>query len=660
MGKLSQSSLALSFLLNAAMVQAQSAPQTPRVEVTETLHGMTVADPYRWMENWDDPRLPGWVEAQNEFTRTAVTGNLYDELAAHFTELLGDNKNRMIPPQRVQRLLQRHQMIPWQPEVPIITEQRLSPTGRYEIILRSDTSSDLKLLQIRDQQAEGALLDDFLLVKFAGNFLWDEGETGFFYYSDRDGRMGQVVNGIYFHKLGDPQGEDRLAFQAASYDSGIDLTKIADQWFLTEGREGRYSLYRLLDFTTGERELVAGPLLNLQTVGMRGNELLIKTLEDAPMGKVIAVDLETKSTTLVIPEGATYLDQVQLLGDHFYLTYIENTEHRIRKFDPANNTFAEIPAPGNGSVYLYEADNQLKVSFSSYDSPTGTWRYEPTRNLLVVDEPAPEPPFAIEKVKTRYTAHNGREVPIWLIKHADTELNQDTPVYLYGYGGFSINIMPSFWTTSQPFVSRGGVVAVVTLPGGLEYGEEWHRAGAMLNKRNVFDDFAAAGLALFSQGISQPEKLAIGGGSNGGLLVGATMNLYPNLFQVAVPEVGVMDMTRFELFTAGKWWADEYGYRSNPLHFAHLLSISPYHNLQRAVRYPATLVLTADLDDRVVPAHSWKYAARLQATVGKTGTPAFLHTKVGGSHSSYSGTLADKVQYHTTKWTFIMQHLGMK
>ena len=308
-------------------------------------------------------------------------------------------------------------------------------------------------------------------------------------------------------------------------------------------------------------------------------------------------------------------------------------------------------------MVISEREEKPYMYFTNYHQPLSGWAFDRQKMALTLDMPAENPPFPIESFRVFYKAHNRKNAAIWIVKHKDTQLNRNTPVYLYGYGGFRINIKPGYVKQYLPWLKRGGVIAVATLPGGLEMGEKWHRAGALENKGNVFKDFSSAAKTLFQLGYTRRGRLAIGGGSNGGLLVAATVNRYPKLFKAAVPEVGVLDMTSFELYTGGKWWMSEYGSRNNAAQFMNLMAVSPYHNI-RNQKYPDILTMTADLDDRVVPSHSYKYVARLQSW-NFPGQISLLYTKRDGSHSSRSGTIEAQADYLATKWSFMMSSLNL-
>ena len=315
----------------------------------------------------------------------------------------------------------------------------------------------------------------------------------------------------------------------------------------------------------------------------------------------------------------------------------------------------QIKFEESGSIFFNKVKKELHVVHTHYNVAPTVWKVDHNKNIFTLVKET-ESPFPMDAYKIYYTAHNGKKVPIWILKKSDVVLSNKTPCYIYGYGGFRVNLLPAYNEEYLPWLKKGGCIAFVTLPGGLEYGENWHKEGAGLNKINVFNDFANAARTLYMSQVSSPDKAGIGGASNGGLLVAATMNLYPKLFQAAVPEVGVLDMTRFELFSGGKWWTKEYGTRYIKKDFHNLFNISPYHQL-KPNKYPHTLVITSDLDDRVVPSHSYKYAAKLQE-LKPWDRVAFLYTRKLSSHSRKSGTINERIKYLSYKWSFLNKTLN--
>jgi prolyl oligopeptidase len=618
----------------------------------EKNHGITVYDPYRWLEVLDDPNLAPWIREQNSQTKAALDAEIYAAVRTEFETYYGTKSLA----DRPDGWLDHHERgNDWRRDpaggrAPGLTQSEMtSPSGRYELRATSDSSSDLQVIRIFDTQNQ-AFLSDLLITKFI-EVLWAADEASFIYTYDGDGRTGESFPGIKEHKLGTAQNLDRVIYEPAHPDTSITLFKADDTFVMQESR-GYQERFATLEPATGAVQEILGWSAGVSSaIAAEAGVLYLKAYRLAANGNVLSLTLADGQLAVAVPETELALDQVVKIGSAYYLAYVRNAEHALFVYRDGQATEIALPAQGGG-VSIYEAAGELNFSFASYSALASTWRVDPATLATEVVTPAERTPVDVVAEKVFYTSSSGIQAPIWLIRASTTKLDENTPVYLYGYGGFRINLLPYFTYSILPWLTRGGVYAVVTLPGGLEFGESWHQAGMRLNKRAVFDDFAAAGRHLVSLGYTSPKKLAIGGGSNGGLLVGSTMNLYPNDFQAAVPEVGVMDLTRFELFTAGKWWTDEYGSRSSARDYRNMLALSPLHNLRRRA-YPHTMVMTADLDDRVVPSHSYKYAARLQA-VQQDGRDALLYVKRGGSHSSRSGTKAAFLDYITTKWTFLL------
>lgn len=642
-------------LVSAGVAEARPAYPTARREsISERHFGVIYHDNYRWMENLDDPGVGAWVNAQNQFTATTL-GTPVDVLAQEFELILNPTLEASDIPHNLKkrRLFERFRPFA---DTDGLGSSTTSPSGTYSATTVTDSGSDLSVLQISD--AQGNAQADVMHVKFP-TIVW-ESETSFIYTSDRDGRLGDSTSLVRRHKIGTKQRDDTVIFTAKAAIDNLELYKIGGRLLLMEWVENKTAVYDL-DSSNGNLTTVIQPSNGMFfPFDARGTKIYFTDYRQAPMGEVRTFDLATSQFATVVPTQANVLDQVVMIGNDIYITLLEDVESRLYRVNPTTQTLTAITLPGSGTAYLESGGDgsQLSVYFTSYTEKASTWLLDRSTDTLMSQGGSRTPPFPLEASKTYYTAHDGRQVPIWLVRREGTALTPQTPTYLYGYGGFSINILPALSRETLPWLKRGGVVAMATLPGGLEFGEEWHKAGALNNKRNVFDDFAAAARHLIDSGYTSSDKIAISGASNGGLLVGATANLYPTLFRAAVPEVGVMDLTKFQLFTGGKWWVDEYGDRDNRTAFLNQYALSPYHNLKR-MKYPATLVMTADADDRVVPSHSYKYAARLQEYQDDSRL-ALIWTRHGGSHSWLTGTVKESALARAVKWAFIMQELDVQ
>ncbi len=640
-----------------ATANASDGPAYPaaRTEVeTERRCGITYQDPFRWMENQDDPGLHEWIKAENTFTDEAVAGALRDQLEIEFERILSPETESQplhvdLEQDDMTRFLKRVRPA----RAPgIETNQTISPSFRYQVRMAADSGGDLRHLTIYDSQLD-ASLNEVLDVKFA-QVLWDADELSFVYVSDRDGRLGSQFPIVRRHKLGTRQADDEVLVEATKTDVFLSLLKVDATTYLVEGQGMGTRLSAMKD--GGLSEILPMADGTVSPFHAEGQDLYFVNFRGAPMGKISVLNLDTGAVRDVAPERPYALDSALMFQGRIYATYVEDAAHALYRFEGDTNSFSRIALPGEGSAYVYlggQAD-LLYVHYTDYATPPVQLKLE--ADGLTLKELYREAPVTqLETFKTYYRSHNGKQVPIWILKKKGLALSPETPVLQYGYGGFAVNILPGYNAEYLPWLQRGGVVATVTLPGGLEYGEDWHRAGMTDQKKNVFDDFAAASRQLIAQNFTSPAKLAINGGSNGGLLVAATMQLYPSLYRAAVPEVGVLEFTKFQLFTGGKWWITDYGDRNDCTAFRRLYSLSPYHQLRRNQSYPATLVVTGDADDRVVPTHSYKYAARLQQ-VQSSDRLALLHVRRGGSHGR-TATVTENVRYLTNLWTFLLTEL---
>lgn len=632
-------------------------PKTRRESISERRFGVTYHDAYRWMENLDDPDLTRWVNEQNSFTEATLAGADFDALRQEFEAMLTPVEPETEAERRFQRGVRK---VLRTRRLPVVEEtestlEAFSPSGGYQVTGTSDSGSDFTVLRVVDL-ATGHHLPDTLLTKGA-QVLWDSDDS-FLYATDRDGRLGDVLPIIRRHKLKTLQQDDSVVFVAPKPNVWVDLFQVAGRYLLAQSFPDGSTTYDELDIASGALTRLVGPTSGTFTpAAIDGEVLYFVDYRAQPLGEITTLDLTTGQWTTIVRAEAHALDSAALVGDQLFVSYLVDTESQIKRVDLRTRAARSLTLPASGRATMSWNGSELRFAVSSYTARPAIWRYDVAADRFTLETASPTAPLAVDATKVFYTAHNGRPVPVWVIRRQGLTLTADTPMYLYGYGGFRVNILPSYLSEIVPWLKRGGAVAIVTLPGGMEYGEEWHAAGALFEKRNVFDDFAAAARHLISIGWTRPDKLALAGTSNGGLLVGATMNLYPDLFRAAVPEVGVLDFTKFQLFTSGKWWIEEYGDRDNRASFQHLYSLSPYHQLKPR-RYPATLVMTADSDDRVVPSHSFKYAARLQS-VQSDDRLALLHVRRGGSHSWRTGTIAEQAKARAVKWAFLMKELGL-
>ncbi len=683
-------------------------PDSATVDHTDDYHGVSVADPYRWLE--DDVRenasVADWVTAQNEVTSQFLTAiEERSVIEDRLTELW--NFERFGVPRKAggRYFFTYNDGLQNQESVYVLDaldgEPRLladpntwsddgtvalasyfpSPDGRYLAYLEQDGGSDWRTARVLDV-ASGELLEDRLdWLKFTA-LTWAADGTGFYYSrfpavdEDELFQSLNVDNAVYFHRLADAQVDDALVYATPDEPEwlhGAEVTDDGRHLVITTvvGTDERYrvSWKNLADPDAEIATLIDGFEHAYTLIGNLDDELLFRSNYAAPRNRVIAIDTaspdrsDPNSWREVIPEADDVLDAVSLVGDRLIAEYMQDAWSVVRLFSLSGEAVGSVNLPGIGTAAGFAGragDSETFFAYSSFDTPPTINRLDVSTGAISVFR-APEVPFdtddyVVEQVF--FESKDGTRVPMFIAHRKDVELDGSRPTLLYGYGGFNISLTPSFSVTRFAWMEMGGVYAVANLRGGGEYGREWHQAGTRLQKQNVFDDFIAAAEYLIDSGYTQPAKLSIFGGSNGGLLVGAVTNQRPDLFAAALPAVGVMDMLRFQNFTAGRYWVDDYGSSENPEEFAALRAYSPYHNIKVGQVYPSVLVTTADTDDRVVPGHSFKYAAALQAAQGGD-APVLIRIETRAGHGA--GVPTDKViEEYADRWAFLVEALDMK
>jgi prolyl oligopeptidase len=629
-------------------------PETKTVDQVDNYFGTDISDPYRWLEIDTATEVEAWVKQQNEVTfgylekipfRQAIRDRYedlfnYPKLSSPFKA--GDYyffyKNDGLQNQSV---IYYQKGLDGEPQV-FIDPNELSKEGtvaidlvgfsnddKYVAYSRSEAGSDWQELHVVEIATNTELPDVLKWVKFSGASWWKD---GFFYSRYPEPAKGMELSGdnknhaVYYHKLGDPQEKDRLIYRDEKnpdiYHFGT-VTEDEKYFILYKqpGTDGFATYYKDLAKDGPFVELFSGYENKSSVVQHTDGKFLVLTNIDAPNYRLIAVDPKFPGQDNwrdVIPQSDNYLESVSTGGKKLFASYLEKATTRIYQFDYNGGNKKPIELPGLGSAggfYGKEDENLLFYTYSSFIYPPTIFKYDvPTGQSEVFFETELKfDPQDFEEKQVTYKSKDGTEVTMFIVHKKGLELNGQNPTLLYGYGGFNVNMTPYFSTSRIILLENGGVFALPNLRGGGEYGEEWHKAGMLLKKQNVFDDFIAAGEYLIAEKYTSKDKLAISGGSNGGLLVGACMTQRPDLFAVAFPAVGVMDMLRYHKFTVGKGWIPEYGCAdSTEADFKNLLAYSPLHNIKDGVAYPATMVSTADHDDRVVPAHSFKFAAQLQ------------------------------------------------
>ncbi len=637
-----------------------SAPVTRREPHEDRYHGITVKDPYRWLETdvRESPDVRAWVDSQNAYTQQFLDSiSQREQIKQRLTQLW--NYARYSAPAvvggkyffRRNDGLQNQAVLYVADQIDGTPRQLIDPNTwsedgtialdsavpdervRYLAYMISEAGSDWKKLRVMDLQTGKDLDDELQWLRWSG-VTWNEAGDGFYYTRYPEPDTGQQYQAlalnqmVYFHRLGTPQAEDRLIYRRADQPEWtFQLERTDDDQFLvlqisksTDDQNQVY--YRPVHADSEEWIELVGDFENqFWFVGSQGRTFYFLTDLEAPTKRVVAMDLDQPGRSAlrdVIPAAPETLLKVNVLHQQLVASYLKDATTRVRRFSWTGQPIGEVQFPGLGTARGFQGkpeDTQTFYTFSSFATPPTIYHYDLTTGKSQVWRAA-EVDFEAEQFQVEqvfYPSRDGTRVPMFLAYRKGLSRDGNCPTLLYGYGGFNISITPSFRVTNAAWMEMGGILAVPNLRGGGEYGEAWHQAGKTLNKQNVFDDFLSAAQWLIDQEYTCPQRLAIQGGSNGGLLVGAAMTQHPERFGACLPAVGVMDMLRYHLFTAGRFWVDEYGSVDDPAQFRALLAYSPYHNIRPNVAYPATLVTTADTDDRVVPMHSFKFAAALQA-----------------------------------------------
>ncbi|MEM9805845.1 MAG: prolyl oligopeptidase family serine peptidase [Cyanobacteria bacterium P01_D01_bin.56] len=677
-----------------------SYPSTRRCDQTDTYHNTTVADPYRWLEDPNSEETQAWVQAQNEVTFGYLRQlPAVEPIKQRLTELW-NYERYTVPFKRGGRYfyykndgLQNQAVLYTQvfldaEPVTLLDPNTLSEdgtvalgsiavseNGRYLAYSLSRSGSDWLEWRVRDIETGKDTDDHLKWSKFSGA-SWTHDNQGFFYsrYEEpkADSQFEDVnyFQKLFYHRLGTPQSEDTLVyerpdekewgFQGGVTDDGKYL--IISVWRGTEPKN--LIFYKDLENANAEViELISEFEASYSLIDSDGTTLWFQTDLNAPRGRVVALDLVVGNTPKeIIPEVEETLNSVSLINHQFVVNYLKDAYTTIQIFDLEGQLIRTLDLPGIGTAGGFDGkkgDTETFYRFSSFTVPSCIYRYNlATEEQTVFRES--QVAFDPNQYETRqvfYTSRDGTQVPMFITHKKGMTPTGETPTLLYGYGGFNISLSPNFSVSNLVWLELGGIYAVANLRGGGEYGETWHQAGTKLNKQNVFDDFISAAEWLIDNNYTSNETLAIMGGSNGGLLVGACMIQRPDLFAAALPAVGVMDMLRFNQFTIGWAWESDYGSPANQDEFEALYAYSPLHNLTGA-SYPATLITTADHDDRVVPAHSFKFAAALQA-VHRGDNPVMIRIDVKAGHGAGKPT-AKVIEEVADKWAFLVQQLDQR
>ena len=674
-------------------------PKAEKVDTVDVYFGTEVADPYRWLENDKSAATAAWVEAENKVTNEYLAQipfrkqllerltNLanYEKIGAPFKKhgKYYFYKNDGLQNQSV---LYVQDSLEGEPRVFLdpnklsddgtvaLTGLSFSHDGKYAAYTISRSGSDWTEIYVLDT-ATGQLLDDHIeWAKFTGAAWQGDG----FYYSAYDapvkGKEFSNVNEnhkVYYHKIGTPQTEDKLIYQNPAYPKRFYYTGTSEDeriLFVYESGAGRGNNLFIKDLKKAN-----APFIQLTTdfdyqyspIEVIDNNVYIFTNYGAPKNRIMVADINNpklENWKELIPEMESVLSSAEVIGGKLFLTYDKDASNHAYVYSQKGEHMHEIKLPSLGSVGFSgtKDDKECFFVFTSFTTPGTIYKYDMDKNSYELYR-APKVEFNSDDFVTEqafFPSKDGIMIPMFLTYKKDLERNGNNPVFLYGYGGFGISLNPGFTTSRIPFLENGGIYAQVNLRGGSEYGEEWHIAGTKMQKQNVFNDFISAAEYLINNKYTNPDKIAIVGGSNGGLLVGACMTQRPDLFKVAIPQVGVMDMLRYHKFTIGWNWASDYGTSEDSQEmFEYLKGYSPLHNLKPGTKYPATMVTTADHDDRVVPAHSFKFAATLQECNDGT-NPTIIRIDSKAGHGA-GKPMAKVLEEQADIYGFIMYNLKM-
>ncbi len=704
MQKISSILIALSLV---AMASAQNKvrlkyPTTAQVDQVDDYFGTIVKDPYRWLEDDTAAKVKEWVAAENRVTQNYLSQIPFREnLRNRITDLInfpkysepkrvGDyyifSRNSGLQNQSVYYVQKGLEGTP----VELIDPNKISSDGTSAVSLEG-TSKDGKYIAYSVAQSGGdwqeigiievatqkVISDKIKWVKFASPAWYGNG----FYYSGyerpKKGNAFSMKNEfqkIYYHKIGELQENDALVFEdkvhAQRY---VNASITEDEKFLIlyirdVGKDGMELLYK--NMAKGDKEfkvLFSGFDFDYNVINVSGDKLLVNTNEDAPNHKIILVDPtnpKKENWKIIIAEKPEFIKESITIGNKLLVNYLKDVTSRVYQFDYSGEMEREIVLPGVGTSSIFGGgtnDKYLFYSFTSFTFPPSIFKYEISTGKTEIHFKS-EVKFSIDDFETKqvfYTSKDRTKIPLFIACKKGITLDGTNPTMLFAYGGFNISKYPEFDATLMPFLENGGIYALANIRGGGEYGENWHKAGMQLKKQNVFDDYIAAAEYLISEKYTSSERIAALGRSNGGLLIGAVVNQRPDLFKVAFPKVGVMDMLRFQKFTVGWGWVNDYGSSDSLRHFQNLYSYSPLHTIKENVEYPATMITTADHDDRVVPAHSFKYAATLQEKY-KGNNPILIRIESKAGHGATGKPVGKWIDEQTDIFSFMFYNMGLK
>ena len=686
-------------LLKSMFTKSIEYPTTAREEVVDNYFGTEVADPYRWLEDDNSERTAEWIAAQNKITFEYLHSLPARDKIKSRLETLWDYPTQSAPSKhgdwyyisrnsglqnqsviyRKRNLTDSHEELFFDPNALsddgtiALNTATFTKDGKLFAYSLASAGSDWVEIFVMDAQSKTKLSDHIKWVKFSGA-SWSADGKGFYYSAYDAPKEGEALYSaqntnqkVYYHRIGTPQSEDILIYADPScplhYFHGGESED--SRWVFITGSAGT-SGTELLYKRKNEKKfktLFEGFEYDYMVLDCYDDIALILTNNNAPNYRLVAVNLNTRECNDIIPQTNHPLEGVSTVGDYLFAFYLIDAQNKVLQYDRKGNLIREVELPAIGSVGGFDGerkDSEAYYAVANYTTPGNIYHYDLESGVSTLYH-ASEVKFDGSQYTTSqifFTSKDGTRVPMFVSHKKGLKLDGNNPCYLYGYGGFQINLTPSFSTTAAMFMEQGGIYCVVNLRGGTEYGEQWHKGGMLENKQNVFDDFIAAAEYLIANGYTSSEKLAIAGGSNGGLLVGACMTQRPELYAVALPAVGVMDMLRYHLFTIGHGWVVEYGCSDNKEQFEYIYKYSPLHNLKEGVSYPATLVTTADHDDRVVPAHSFKFAATLQHC-HKGNAPVLIRIDTNAGHGAGKPT-AKRIEEAADTYAFIFENTNTK
>jgi len=681
-------------------------PVTKKADQVDNYFGVDVADPYRWLEDDMAEDVKSWVEEQNKVTFGYLNNIPFRNKIKDRLSKIWNYPRYSAPAKRGDRyffykndglqnqsVLYIQESLDGKPEVFLdpntlsddgtkaLTEWSVSNDGKYFAYGIAVAGSDWRDYFVIDLDTREKMTDHIQWIKFSGVSWYKDG----FYYSRFDEpKEGDALKGmnqlqkVYYHKLGTEQADDELAFKDDDHPKRGNYMEVTDdEKFLLlyqhEGAGHTNSLYcKSTDDLDGEFIAISDNFDNNYSVLESINgQLLVKTNKNAPKNRLVMVDPSNPSEENwidVVPEEENVIESANYIGGKIIVQYMKDAYHEIYSygfnvdegFITENKIEIELPTLGSAFGFGGKPEDSLTYyTFDSFVYPSVIYEYNVKTNESKIFRES-EVDFNPDDYETKldfYKSKDGTDIPLFIVHKKGLELNGNNPTLVYGYGGFNVNLGPAFRVSNVVLLENGGVYALAILRGGGEYGEEWHKAGMRLNKQNVFDDFISAGEYLISEKYTSKERLAILGGSNGGLLVGACMLQRPDLFKVAFPAVGVMDMLRFHKFTIGHAWVAEYGSSDDSVQFNNLYKFSPVHNVKEGVQYPATMVTTADHDDRVVPAHSFKYIAALQDKQ-QGSNPVMIRIETKAGHGA-GKPVSKRIEEQTDMWSFMFHNMGV-